>query len=150
MASTSIPESESGHGVLPERTYEHLRDRIIRGRLLPGERMIESEIALTLGVSRTPVREALAQLMREGFLVAATSGRRTELAVAPLDAPSVLELWSIVGALEGQAARLAAGRPEDERTHVANELHHLNANLVRVARKRPRDPDGPRPRRLVV
>lgn len=133
---------DTGRGVLPERTYERLLDGIIRGRLAPGQRVVESDIAIQLGVSRTPIREALAQLTREGFLVAATLGRRTELAVAPLDAARVSELWGIVGALEGQAAKLAAALPLEERARLAAELRSLNTALMQTARARPRDPDG--------
>ncbi len=75
-------------------------------------------------------------------MVAATLGRRTELAVAPLEAAKVGELWGIVGALEGQAAKLAAAVPPDERVRLAADLRHLNASLIQTARRRPRDPDG--------
>ena len=47
------------HGSRPEQAYARLRELIIQGQLAPGSRIIETEIAARLGVSRTPVREAL-------------------------------------------------------------------------------------------
>ncbi|MET0451861.1 MAG: GntR family transcriptional regulator [Mycobacterium sp.] len=51
-----------------ERTYGEIRDRILSGRLLPGARLVEVELAAELDVSRTPIREALRQLSAEGLI----------------------------------------------------------------------------------
>ena len=59
---------------LRQRTYEVLRRRISEGRIKPGQRLIENSVAAALGISRTPVREALALLAREGLLVPTTRG----------------------------------------------------------------------------
>lgn len=59
---------------LRQRTYEVLRRRISEGRIKPGQRLIENSVAAALGISRTPVREALAMLAREGLLVPTTRG----------------------------------------------------------------------------
>src|SRR5688572_1703659 len=109
------PDPNSTHGELPERTYAKLRDLIIRGRLAPGERAVETELARRFGISRTPLRESLARLTREGYLVPATQGRRKELVVPPLDTAAVAELWGIIGALEGFAVQAVAGMSADER-----------------------------------
>jgi DNA-binding GntR family transcriptional regulator len=59
---------------LRQRTYEVLRHQISTGRIKPGQRLIENSVAVALGVSRTPVREALALLARDGLLVPTTRG----------------------------------------------------------------------------
>lgn len=59
---------------LRQRTYEVLRRRISTGRIKPGERLIENAVAEALGISRTPVREALALLARDGLLMPTTRG----------------------------------------------------------------------------
>ncbi|MBN9324433.1 MAG: GntR family transcriptional regulator, partial [Delftia acidovorans] len=62
--------------------YSTLRDMAISYEFKPGERLSESELALRLGVSRTPVREALTRLVADGFLLPASRGyMRRELDV---------------------------------------------------------------------
>src|ERR1700716_854370 len=82
-----------------------LRDAIWEGRLAPGERIAEEEIARSLGVSRTPVREALQRLQERGLL---TIGAGRSLVVAELTKQQVLELYAMREILEGSAARFAA------------------------------------------
>ena len=65
------------YGELPDRIYTTLREQIIRGRLAPDLRLVEVDLASRFAVSRTPVREALARLVREGYVVALGPGRRT-------------------------------------------------------------------------
>jgi DNA-binding GntR family transcriptional regulator len=92
--------------------YDSLRDAIWEGRIGRGERVREEEIARSLGVSRTPVREALQRLQRRGLLVTGT-GRG--LIVAELSKREVIELYAMREILEGSAARFAAQhatRPE--------------------------------------
>lgn len=129
------------HGELAERTYAKLRDLIVRGRLAPGARAAESELASRFGVSRTPLRESLARLAREGFLVPATRGRRTELVVAPLSTAAMAELWGIIGALEGLAIQAVGGMGADERASLVAELERWNDELVAATTARPRDND---------
>ena len=129
------------HGTLPERTYQQLRNLIVRGRIAPGARIVEDEVALRFGISRTPVREALARLMQEGYLTPIAGNRRTEAAVAPLSARSVQELWGMIGALEGHAVRAISRLPAEQRETLASELEQLNRELRRASAVRPRDHD---------
>ncbi len=92
--------------------YDSLRDAIWEGRIARGERVREEEVARSLGVSRTPVREALQRLQRRGLLV---SGLGRGLIVAELSKREVIELYAMREILEGSAARFAAqhaARPE--------------------------------------
>src|SRR5262245_64025037 len=85
--------------------YESLRDAISDGRIATGERVREEEIARNLGVSRTPVREALQRLHQRGLLV---FGAGRGLVVAELSQHQVLQLYAMREILEGSAARFAA------------------------------------------
>src|SRR5215212_6315931 len=97
------------HGSRPEQVYIRLRDLIVQGLVAPGSRIIETEIAGRLGVSRTPVREALQRLQQEGFVMGTPGAQQSRLTVAPLTRADVHELLTIVGSLEGLGARRAAG-----------------------------------------
>jgi len=85
--------------------YDSLRDAIWEGRIARGERVREEEVARSLGVSRTPVREALQRLQRRGLLV---TGLGRGLIVAELSKREVIELYAMREILEGSAARFAA------------------------------------------
>jgi len=87
--------------------YERLRDDILSWRLAPGTPLSEIDLAARLGVSRTPLRAALARLALEGLVD--TSRGRTGI-VPDMSAESVAELFELREALETQAARLAARR----------------------------------------
>jgi DNA-binding GntR family transcriptional regulator len=83
--------------------YDSLRDAIWEGRFANGERLREEEIARALGVSRTPVREALRQLQDEGLVEA---GRNAYTRVAPVRPERLAEAFPVVAALHALATRL--------------------------------------------
>jgi DNA-binding GntR family transcriptional regulator len=95
-----------------DRAYAALRDDIVEWRLLPGTLLAEVEQSERLGVSRTPLREALARLTAEGLTTAA-GGRGVVVTGISLD--DIDELFELRETLEGRAAELAAerGNPED-------------------------------------
>src|SRR5688500_13415152 len=111
--------SEAPHGSRPEQVYGRLRDLIVQGSLAPGSRIVETEIATRLGVSRTPVHEALQRLQQEGFVMGAPGAQQSRLTVAPLTQDDVHELLDIVGALEGLGARRAATKEPADRKALA-------------------------------
>jgi DNA-binding GntR family transcriptional regulator len=111
----------------------------VQGLLAPGSRVVETEVAARLGVSRTPVREALQRLQQEGFVVGAPGAQQARLTVAPLTHADVYELLYIVGELEGLGARWAAGLPVTERHALAKELKAMNADFHRTGRIAPID-----------
>lgn len=87
--------------------YDEIRALIARGHYLGGDAMPEQDLAERLGVSRTPVREALRRLMAEG-VVERRSNRRTHL--AEMDPDRVVEIFTVRAALEPVAARQATAR----------------------------------------
>ena len=103
---------------LTTAAYESLRESICTGVLPPGERLIQSELADRLGVSRLPVHEALQQLRQEGFVI--ETGRRG-LVVSPLEPAFMLQVFELRAALDRTAGRSAARarRPADEARGLA-------------------------------
>jgi DNA-binding GntR family transcriptional regulator len=132
-------DAPAPHGSRPEQVYARLRDLIVQGQLAPGSRIVETEVAGRLGVSRTPVREALQRLQQEGYVLGSEHSQQSRLAVAPLTRADVHELLTIVGAVEGLAARGAAQRDSAARRALARELNAANADFQRAARSSPID-----------
>jgi DNA-binding GntR family transcriptional regulator len=122
-----------GRGESVSRAYDQLRELIVWGRLAPGSRIVESEIADRLGVSRTPARSALHRLQQEGYVTALDRAKERRLVVAPLTQSDARELFQIVGTLEGLASRAAAELPAPERATLTARLRGINAELAEEA-----------------
>jgi len=110
---------------LRELVFEALRQAILDGVLEPGERLMEVQLAEELGVSRTPVREAIRKLELAGFVVMIP---RRGAYVADISLKEVSEVFEIRGALEALAAELAAERASEE------ELENLERMLVEIGK----------------
>lgn len=123
--------------------YQRLRDLIVHGRLAPGARVTESQAAAELGVSRTPVREAMQRLVRDGLLVPANGdhGGRTRLVVAPMEVETLVELYRLAGALEGLAGRAAASLSRETRAPLVRRLRTAERAFRTAAARRPLDYD---------
>ncbi len=98
--------------------YTLLLEAIEAGVYKPGDRLVESELAERLGVSRTPVREALQRLETQAMLT--RDGR--SLIVASLDHNQLAELYTVRTELEGLAARLAARHATTEEVNILREM----------------------------
>jgi DNA-binding GntR family transcriptional regulator len=131
-----------GRGERISHAYTKLREIIVRGRMAPGTRIIEADVADRLGVSRTPARSALHRLQQEGYVVAIDRSKERRLMVAPLTQDDARELFEIVGQLEGLAARGAAGLSAPQRTALAQRLRKVNADLSSAAKQKRPDPMG--------
>jgi DNA-binding GntR family transcriptional regulator len=121
MASRKAKKpAHNGEG-LPrgEAAYRFIRSAIQGGQLKPGERLREIELAQQVGLSRTPIREALSRLETEG-LVAHDPARG--VVVAELDYSMVTELYYMREVLEGTAARLAAQHASDVEISILDDL----------------------------
>ena len=93
-----------------ERTYEYLKASILSGRLSPGERLAEEHLAKELGISRTPVREALHKLESEGLIKPLPS---RGFVAAQDSKDDIEELFEIRAVLEGYALRVICSRIDD-------------------------------------
>lgn len=96
---------------LGRRVFEQIKGMILRGEIPPGRRIVESEIALSMGISRTPVREAVHKLEAEGFLTPLSKGG---YAVRGLTISDIEDTFDIRSILESYAGYLAATRRTDE------------------------------------
>jgi DNA-binding GntR family transcriptional regulator len=114
-------EALSARRSLGQHVFQSLKTAIICGNLAPHTRLVETRIAQLLDISRTPVREALHKLEREGLLVRKPRGG---FAVVGLTAKDIEETFGVRSVLEGYAARLAAQK------HVAGELDPLKAKIA--------------------
>jgi DNA-binding GntR family transcriptional regulator len=132
----------SSRGESITRAYEQLRQMIVWGRLAPGTRIVEAEIADRLGVSRTPTRSAIHRLQQEGYVASLERAKERRLIVAPLTQEDARELFDIVGQLEGLAARGAAMLDTRPRSALGQRLRRLNTDLGVAARQRRPDPMG--------
>jgi DNA-binding GntR family transcriptional regulator len=123
-------------------TYAKLRALIVEGKLAPGTRIIEADIAARLGVSRTPVRSALHRLQQEGYVNELEGGRRARLMVTPLTRHDAAELLHLMGQLDGLAGFEAARLPEGERRRLAEEMTAINARLESLQTTERPDPNA--------
>lgn len=106
-----VPITLDSYKPLREIVFETLRDAIINQTLEPGERLMEIQLAEEMGVSRTPVREAIRKLELEGLVIMVP---RKGAYVAGISVKDIHEVFEVRAALEGLAASLAAQRITDE------------------------------------
>jgi len=111
---------------LRERVRDAVRERIVEGELEPGAALREATLSAELGVSRTPVREALWQLEREGMV---KSAPERGFSVAPLTVEEAESLFPIVGALHGLALREMFARGEGVSANRVMALRVMNAQI---------------------
>lgn len=116
-----LPVNLDSYKPLRELVLDAIREAIINGNLKPRERLMEIQLAEELGVSRTPIREALRKLELEGFIVMIP---RKGAYVADISFKDIADVYEIRAALEGLAAALAAERITDE------ELEEMERYLV--------------------
>jgi DNA-binding GntR family transcriptional regulator len=110
---------DGSNGPRPVGVLERLRALILTGEYGPDERLIEEQLAERLGVSRTPVRQALTMLEAEG-LVEITPNRGAT--VCSFSIEDVWDIYDLRAVLEGHAARRAAGRIERRELERLREL----------------------------
>jgi DNA-binding GntR family transcriptional regulator len=104
---------------LADRAYRELRAAIVDGRLRPGGAIVETDLAEMLGVSRTPVREALRRCELEGYVVRSGNGKRT-VTLPTLE--GVKQLFAVRTMVEVHAVRLAAERISTAEIEQLREL----------------------------
>jgi len=118
---------------LRDRIAEMVRESIIDGKIRPGERLAEPDLAGRLGVSRTPLREALLQLDSEGFVNVTP---RRGAVVSALSRADAMETYLVKGALESLAARLACEWITDAELVALREIH---GHMTRLSASKTRD-----------
>jgi DNA-binding GntR family transcriptional regulator len=112
-----------------ERAYRDLRQLILDNELGPGSQLLELEAAERLGMSRTPVREAMVRLEQEGMVeIRPRHGMR----VLPISAEALADIYEILTALEGAAAEAAArkGASADQIQALRQAVSDMDAALA--------------------
>lgn len=107
--------------------YEWIRQEILSGALEPGSRIRQQQVAETLGVSYTPVREAIRQLQATGLL---THSPNRGSAVSSLEDDALTELYLLRGAVEGLGARLAATSISEDDLSTLEGIHAEMTSIV--------------------
>ncbi|MBR0127021.1 MAG: GntR family transcriptional regulator [Firmicutes bacterium] len=108
------------HKPLREMVYEELKMQILTGAIIPGTRMMEVELADEMGVSRTPIREAIRKLEKEGLV---TIEPRRGAYASMISTEDMIEILEVRQDLEGLAAYFAADRMSSDKL---KELHEVN------------------------
>jgi DNA-binding GntR family transcriptional regulator len=125
-----LPTSKTTAATVRERTYEALKTLILTGELRPGERLAEVDLATRLGVSRTPLREALSRLAQEKLVV----GRpHLGYVVIELDSKAIRDLLELREVLDVHAARIVAVAAAE---NVRQRLRACLAELETVLQQR--------------
>ena len=129
MDGSAFPIARS---TLPEAAAERLRALIIEGELAPGAKLNERELSVRLGVSRTPLREAIKTLASEGLVEVIPAKGAIVRRFAERDIRDTLE---VIKALEQTAARIACARAGDDEIAAIRDLHD---RMIAHYRKRQR------------
>lgn len=116
----AIDEPVKARGTLSETLRTQLEEMIVDGRLKPGERLDEFDLAQRFKVSRTPVREAVKALVAVGLIEVRP---RQGLVVATISIPVLLEMFQMMASLEGLCAKLAARRATMAEKAMLREIH---------------------------
>jgi len=130
---TLQPVEDQRHPQIRDKVYERLRQAMLKGLLKPGDRLVERKLAEQLGVSRTPVREAIRMLELEGLV---SHLPRLGSVVAQVTDTEVLEIYRIRAVLEGLAARMAAEKISEEQLQ---QLVNLLRSIETVAQTENQD-----------
>jgi DNA-binding GntR family transcriptional regulator len=131
--SPAPPLKKTAHGASVNLAFLRIRDLIVHGHMSPGSWIVERRLCEHLNLSRTPVRAALYQLQREGYVIEQRNGSKSHMVVAPITQDDAGDLYPILARLEGLAGRRAAALPLAERELLASELTEVNRCLFSLA-----------------
>ena len=113
---------------LRDIVFKTLRDAIITGEFQPGERLMEMKLANEMGVSRTPVREAIKKLEAEGLVI---MNPRRGAQVAPINEKDLKDILEIRKALESLSCRIACGKVNPDDIKHLRSINRAVAKAVR-------------------
>ena len=109
-----------------ESIVKFIKDAIIRNKFKPGERIVELQLAKELGINRSRIREAVKQLVHEGFLEYIPN---KGTAVKKISQKDIAQLWDIMGTLEGLSVRIATPvMPEEQITEIERLVLAMEKN----------------------
>lgn len=118
----------NGYSSLRESVYSKIKKKILIGEMKPGTRIVEVTLAESLGVSRTPVREAIRQLEKEG-MVTVIEPRRGSY-VSDVSVKDMVDILEVRGELEALAAALASERATEEEIMEMEKISSLYRDAI--------------------
>lgn len=144
--ATKVPgqarlRDKARHGTSVRTAFEIIRDQIVFGQLAPGSWIIEGDLAKHLNMSRTPVRGALHQLQRDGFVLEQKGATKSRMVVAPLTPQDAEDVYSIIGRVEGLCGVRIARMNVSARAEVAANLRIVNSQLRQIIKSKPKSRD---------
>jgi DNA-binding GntR family transcriptional regulator len=119
-------DSQAQKPSLVDGAYEALKEAIRNNVFAPGYQGSEQEIASQLGISRTPVHEAIIRLQEEGLVRVLARRGVVVCAISPDD---MREIYQVIIALETASSELLAEKPAEERDAIVAELNDVNAQM---------------------
>lgn len=122
MSSVEAPQSANGGRLLRETVYEQLRADVISCKLAPGAEIREAELAARFDMSKSPVRDALMRLEREGLVITLP---RQGYRVAPVALGDVLDMFHLRAALERACIERIVLRATDEQLKSLDAFRHF-------------------------
>lgn len=105
---------------LSECVMDYLREEMEKGNLMPGARINEKQLCQLLGVSRTPIREAIIQLQKEGFVEILP---RKSIRIKKLTLKEIEDIYNVIGILESEAAEIACEKITQEDIKKMEEMY---------------------------
>ncbi|WP_260854423.1 GntR family transcriptional regulator [Paraburkholderia sp. BCC1884] len=123
----SAAPSEARNGNSSQQAYESLRQKIIESELMPGSYLLEQELALMLGVSRTPIREAAIRLQGEGLVEIVP---RHGIRIVPTSVSDISHIYQVLISLESTAAALVAARSAVDLSPLDNACQQMTDALA--------------------
>jgi len=124
----TAPPKGIRHKSLVQAIVENIEEKILKGELKPGERLVEQAMCEELGVSRSPLREAFRILENQGFLV---NEARKGVSVAKLSLKEAIDIYTIRAKLESLATRLAVESGNKTLAEKLDKLHNEMSALVK-------------------
>lgn len=131
MKNISSQQSLRNYPSKTEKVYDLLLESITKRRLLPGERLVERDLAKKLGVSKTPVREALSRLKKEGLAEGTSYHGFFVAQILPED---IIEIYELREVIEGLAARKAAAAKKIKKEQTV-QLNSIGRSFEECVRK---------------
>ncbi len=141
MSVSSLEKSDSRfeltdvkRGQSVSAAYRFLQQLIVEGQIAPGSWVVEGELAARLGMSRTPIRGAVQLLQREGMLIEHKGEMKSRYRAPALTHENAVELYLLIGNLEGLAASQAAALPEQARARLVRTMTVINEKLAKIGK----------------
>jgi DNA-binding GntR family transcriptional regulator len=131
MAAEGLDDTNKKPSLVDD-AYRRLKDAIRENEFPPGYQGSEQEIASRLGMSRTPVHEAVIRLQEEGL---ARVLPRRGVVICAISADDMREIYEVIIALETAAAELLSERPSHERASIARDLELVNKAMETALKK---------------